>query len=154
MVSNGVYSLYQNSFLGNNFVHRELFRWHKMKLTRYGFDFLVLLQKLGKGRYTQKWLANKLSFSVGVVNKFINTFSQEGFIATDSEGTYITEKGLEVLEPYRVKKAIVLAAGFSERLAPISLQYPKPLVKINGVMLVEPLLEALLKADITDITIL
>ena len=123
-----------------------------MKLTRYGFDFLVLLEKLGKGRYTQKWLANKLSISVGVVNKFINKFSEEGIIATDTEGTYITEKGLQVLEPYRVKKAIVLAAGFSERLAPISLKSPKPLVEINGVKLVEPLLDALIKADISDIT--
>ena len=29
--------------------------------------------------------------------------------------------GLELLEPYRVKRAIILAAGFSERLAPVSL---------------------------------
>ena len=125
-----------------------------MKLTRYGFDFLVLLEKLGKGKYTQKWFANKLSISIGVVNKFINKFSEEGIIATDNEGTYVTQKGLEVLEPYRVKKAIVLAAGFSERLAPISLKSPKPLVEIKGVKLVEPLLDALLAADITDITIL
>ena len=123
-----------------------------MKLTRYGFDFLVLLEKLGKGKYTQKWFANKLSISSGVVNKFINKFSEEGIIATDNEGTYVTQKGLEVLEPYRVKKAIVLAAGFSERLAPISLKSPKPLVDIKGVKLVEPLLDALLAADITDIT--
>jgi len=125
-----------------------------MKLTRYGFDFLVLLEKLRLGKYTQKYLADKLSFSVGVVNKFIKQFTQEGLIAFDEKGNvFVTQKGLETLEPYRVKRAIVLAAGFSERLAPISLKFPKPLVKIKGVRLIEPLLDALISAGITDITV-
>lgn len=107
-----------------------------MKLTRYGFDFLVLLDALGKGKYTQKQIANRLSVSVGAVNKFIKDFSELGLIACDPAGElYITEKGLKTLSPYRVKRAIVLAAGFSERLAPISLECPKPLVEINGVRL-------------------
>lgn len=125
-----------------------------MKLTRYGFQFLVLLERLGKGKYTQKWLANKLSFSVGVVNKFINQFLEEEYIATDEKGClFLSQKGKELLEPYRVKRAIILAAGFSERLAPVTLNVPKPLVNIKGIMLVEPLLNALLAAEIEDITV-
>lgn len=125
-----------------------------MKLTKYGFDFLVLLEKLGKGKYTQRWLADKLSFSIGAVNKFINTFFAEGIINWEENGEMsLTDKGYEILEPFRVRRAIILAAGFSERLAPVSLKYPKPLVKINGIRLIDPLIDALLDADIKDITV-
>ena len=62
----------------------------------------------------------------------------------DSENNLsITEKGIKALEPYRVRKAIILAAGFGQRLAPVSLQTPKPLVEVNGVRIIDTLLDAL-----------
>ena len=65
----------------------------------------------------------------------------------------ISEKGKKALEPYRVRKAIILAAGFGQRLAPVTLDTPKPLVKVNGVRILDTLLDALYAKEITNITI-
>ena len=56
-------------------------------------------------------------------------------------------------EPYRVKRAIFLAAGFGSRLVPITLNTPKPLVLVNGKKIIETLLDAVVKAEIPEIII-
>ena len=122
-----------------------------MKLSRYGFDLLVLLEKLGPGKYTQKFLAEELSISVGLVNKLIRQFSDEGIICVENRITRLSDKGLRLLEPHRVKRAIILAAGLSERLAPVTLSVPKPLVTVKGKRIVDTLIDALLAAEIEDI---
>ena len=37
----------------------------------------------------------------------------------------------------KIKKAIILGAGFGKRMYPITNKIPKPLIKINGVSLLE-----------------
>lgn len=123
-----------------------------MKLTRSAFELLLFLVDRGEGKYTQKFLADHLSISVGLVNKLISDFKEHGLIEVNKY-TSITEKGLQALEPYKVKKAIILAAGFSERLAPITLETPKPLVTVHNVRIIDTLIDALYLADIEDISI-
>ena len=65
----------------------------------------------------------------------------------------MTEKGLSVLEQYRVRKAIILAAGFGSRMLPATKDKPKPLVLVNNVRIIDTLLDALIKAEIYDIVI-
>lgn len=65
----------------------------------------------------------------------------------------INETGLAVLEPYRVKRAVIMAAGFGSRMVPITLTTPKPLVKVKGVRFIDTLIQRLVKVGITDITI-
>lgn len=65
----------------------------------------------------------------------------------------ITEAGLEALEPYRVKRAIFIAAGFGSRLVPITINTPKPLVKVNGRRIIDGLLDACVQAGIDEIYI-
>lgn len=65
----------------------------------------------------------------------------------------LTEKGLSALEPYRVKRAIFIAAGFGSRMVPITLTTPKPLVKVNGRRLIDTILDAVLSAGIEEIYI-
>ena len=94
-------------------------------------------------------LAEELNFSVGTVNKLWNELEEKGFI----ENKQITKKGLKVLEPYRVKRAIFIAAGFGSRLVPITLNTPKPLVRVKGVRIIDTLLDAVIAAGIEEIII-
>ncbi|MBO4605196.1 MAG: phosphocholine cytidylyltransferase family protein [Bacteroidales bacterium] len=54
---------------------------------------------------------------------------------------------------FEAKKAIILAAGFGSRMVPVTLDRPKPLVKVNGVRIIDSILDALFDAGIEDITI-
>lgn len=51
----------------------------------------------------------------------------------------------------KVKRAIILAAGKAERLHPLTLETPKPLIEVNGERMIESILTALYKNDITEI---
>lgn len=65
----------------------------------------------------------------------------------------ITSKGLKALEPYRVKRAIFVAAGFGSRMIPITFNTPKPLVRVHGKRIIEYLLDAVVEAGIEEIII-
>ncbi|MCR4610151.1 MAG: CTP--phosphocholine cytidylyltransferase, partial [Eubacterium sp.] len=57
----------------------------------------------------------------------------------------ITDKGIEALEPYRVKRAVFIAAGFGSRLVPITINTPKPLVRVHGIRIIDRLIDACLE---------
>lgn len=61
---------------------------------------------------------------------------------------------LAALEPYRAKRAVLLASGFGSRMLPITINTPKPLVRVNGKRIIESLLDALLAIDVTEIYII
>lgn len=63
----------------------------------------------------------------------------------------ITDEGICALEPYRVKRAIFMAAGFGTRMAPLTLTTPKPLVTVNGQRIIDGLIDACLKAGIEEL---
>ena len=44
-----------------------------------------------------------------------------------------------------------MAAGFGSRMVPVTLNTPKPLIKVHGKRIIETLLDAVLDAGITDI---
>lgn len=69
------------------------------------------------------------------------------------DGGRITADGSEALEQYRVRRAIILAAGLGSRLLPVTAHTPKPLVKVNGVRIIDTIIDAVLAAGIEDITI-
>lgn len=69
------------------------------------------------------------------------------------ENGAITESGMIALEPYRVKRAVILAAGFGARMIPITLNTPKPLVRVKGNRIIDSLLDALTEAGIGEIII-
>ena len=51
----------------------------------------------------------------------------------------------------RVKRAIIMAAGCGERMKPVTLDTPKPLVKINGVRMIDTVIRGLNRNGITEI---
>lgn len=115
-------------------------------LSRKQFDVLTFLEQ-NKQKISQREISEKLGISLGTVNRTVATLSQEGYV----EGLEITEKGINALEPYRVKRAVFIAAGFGSRLVPITLNTPKPLVRVNGIRMIDTLLDAVIAAGIEEI---
>lgn len=66
----------------------------------------------------------------------------------------ISEAGLAALEPYKVKRVIFLAAGFGSRMVPITINTPKPMVRVHGKRIIETLIDAVLAAGIEEIYII
>lgn len=126
----------------------------KMELTRFQFNFLTYVEEHNNEALTQRQIADGVTLSLGTINKLINQFVEDDAIVIHSDKKIeLTEKGYKLLEPYKVRKAIVIAAGFGSRMAPVTLDIPKPLVKVNGVRIIDTLLDALYAKDIKNITI-
>ena len=117
-------------------------------LTEKEFDVLTALEA-AKRPLSQRALASSAKISLGMINKTVATLTEKGLIA---DGT-VTEAGLAALEPYRVKRAVFLAAGFGSRLVPITLNTPKPLVRVKGKRIIDSLLDAIVSVGIEEIYI-
>ncbi len=117
-----------------------------LELPRKQFDVLTYLEK-NSGKKSQREIAEGSGMSVGSVNKVLSALTEQGFIADGA----VTEAGYKALEPYRVKRAVFIAAGFGSRLVPITLNTPKPLVRVNGKRMIDTLLDAIVAADIEEI---
>ena len=52
---------------------------------------------------------------------------------------------------HKAKRAIIMAAGTGKRMQPLTLQIPKPLVKVNGVRMIDTVIQALSQQGITEI---
>ena len=119
-----------------------------MSLTRNQFDILEILATT-KESLSQRSLEEKTGFALGKVNKTLKELSELGYV----DGGAITTKGIDALEPYRAKRAVFIAAGFGSRLVPVTLNTPKPLVRVNGKRIIDSLLDAVLEAGIDEIYI-
>ena len=117
-----------------------------MNVTKKQFDVLVCLEA-HRGAISQREIAKQTGISVGSVNKILSDLGDKGLVS----GGAITESGIEALEPYRVKRAVFLAAGFGSRLIPVTLNTPKPLVRVKGKRIKDTLLDAVVAAGIEEI---
>lgn len=54
---------------------------------------------------------------------------------------------------HRVERAIIMAAGLGNRMYPVTLKTPKPLVKVNGVRMIDTVINGLHKNGIYEIYI-
>ncbi|WP_294586559.1 NTP transferase domain-containing protein [Ruminococcus sp.] len=52
---------------------------------------------------------------------------------------------------HNVKRAIIMAAGLGSRMHPVTLTTPKPLVKVNGVRMIDTVIDGLHKNGINEI---
>lgn len=123
---------------------------YNMNLNRKEFLVLTLLESHSEKKYTQREISEEFDMSLGTVNSVIQSLGEKGYI--DDENS-ITENGYEALEPYRVKRAIFIAAGFGSRLVPLTINSPKPLIRVNGVRMIDTLLDAVVDAGIEEIYI-
>ncbi len=119
-----------------------------MSLTRKQFD---ILEKIINSEtiLTQREIEKLTGYSLGTINRIIKELSDMELV----EGAQITEKGQAAMEPYRVKRAVFIAAGFGSRMVPITLNTPKPLVRVKGTRIIDHLIDACLEAGIEEIYI-
>ena len=54
---------------------------------------------------------------------------------------------------HKVKQAIIMAAGLGKRMRPITLEIPKPLIKVNGVRMIDTVIRGLHANGINEIYI-
>lgn len=118
------------------------------QLSKNEFDVLEVMIETGDS-FSQRALAEKSGHSASTINRVLKSLTDVGYV---SDGA-ITNAGKEAMEPYRAKRAIFIAAGFGSRLVPITLNTPKPLVKVNGKRIIDGLIDACLAAGIEDIII-
>lgn len=52
---------------------------------------------------------------------------------------------------YKVERAIIMAAGLGSRMQPVTLETPKPLVKVKGVRMIDTVINGLHENGITEI---
>lgn len=54
-------------------------------------------------------------------------------------------------ETHSVKRAIIMAAGIGKRMQPLTFQLPKPLIKVNGVRMIDTVVDSLRENGIEEI---
>ena len=117
-------------------------------LSQPQFDVLYALAR-ADAPLTQRQIQETTQMSLGGVNTAVRMCEAAGYIAERR----ITQAGRRALEPYRVDNAVIMAAGLSERFAPISYERPKGVLRVRGEVLVERQIEQLHAAGITDISV-
>jgi hypothetical protein len=120
-----------------------------MSLTRNQFTILSFLEAEKDSLIQNDTITRKTGISIDVVRHTLDELWEIGLLDKYS----INSKGIEALEPYRVKRAVFIAAGFGSRLVPITLNTPKPLVRVRGVRIIDTMLDALAVVGIKEIII-
>ena len=117
-----------------------------MNLTRKQFDILTIIEENNE-KLSQREISEQSGYGLGTVNKIIKELIEMSYLTQEG----ITKKGLDCLEPYRVKRAVIIAAGFGSRLVPITLNTPKPLVRVHGKRIIDTILDAIIDLGIQEI---
>lgn len=119
-----------------------------MNLTREQFIILTLLAE-SETEISQRQIEGKTGICKESISTVMKELTGQNFVRDGR----ITREGIAALEPYRARRAVFIAAGFGSRLAPITLNTPKPLVRVHGIRIIDRLIDACLKAGIDEIYI-
>ena len=123
-------------------------------MNRIDFEVLAYLEKNGQHIASTRRLSDVLCVSNTAVMRSTDELISRQAIKLQDGYWAITDIGLEELEPYRVKRCVIMAAGFGSRMLPATADRPKPMVSVNGRRIIETLIDAMVNVGITDITII
>jgi len=117
-------------------------------MTKDQFDILYsLFHNPGQAR-------TKISAQAGMpperAGRVFLELEQLGWVNEDG----ITATGMAELDRYKIRNAIILAAGMSSRFVPLSLERPKGLIVVKGETMIERQIRQLKEAGIDDITVI
>ena len=84
-----------------------------MNISKNQFEILSYIEREGGRKITQRELAERTCLSLGLANRTLGELDELGLVSFNSKKEIqVTKNGLEALEPYRVKRAVIIAAGF------------------------------------------
>ncbi len=100
-----------------------------------------ILKELYFQKYiSQRDLAERMGYSLGIVNKSLKELQWQGYINNEYK---LTKKAQSFLERKKTLNAIILAAGYGMRMVPINMETPKGLLEVKGEVLIERLIKQL-----------
>ena len=120
-----------------------------IKLTTYDYDILKAI--CFTTNPTQRMLADECNCSLGKINKSLAKLKEYGYIDSNLNLTKISN---DIIKKHRPKRAIILAAGFGMRMAPINSEIPKGLIEIHGEPLIERTIKQLNEVGISEIYVI
>lgn len=113
-------------------------------------DKSVLKKIYEFGKMSQRQLADACDFSLGKINQSIQFLQNNEYIDLNWN---LTDKSRDLIESFKPKRAIILAAGLGMRMVPINTEVPKALLKVKGETLIERLICQLHEAGVYDIKV-
>ncbi|MDM8260230.1 phosphocholine cytidylyltransferase family protein, partial [Limosilactobacillus vaginalis] len=124
------------------------------RINRYQYEILNYLRKQPEVEADYKNISDILKMSRSKIKEELNTLFNLDLVYVKKNLLFISFKGMGALEPFRVKRAVIMGAGFGSRMMPATKDCPKPMVKVNGKRIIDTQLDALIAAGIKDITII
>lgn len=101
-----------------------------------------------EGFINQRDLSIKTNYSLGLVNKLLKKMIELELVDVNYS---ITNKGNNLIQESKPKRAIILAAGSGIRMAPLSFEMPKGLMEVKGEVLIERIIRQLNAVGIKEI---
>ena len=98
----------------------------------------------------QRVLSEHCGHSLGAVNRSIKTLIEKGYLDENIQLTNTAKNEIICKAP---KNAIILAAGFGMRMAPINMELPKAFLEVDSQPLIERIINQLHEVGITNIYI-
>lgn len=111
-------------------------------------EFNILYKLMKEPNISRNNMELELELPTEKIDSLIFLLKKIGYL---DNNCHLTDNGVTALEPYKVKNAIILAAGFASRCAPLSYEKPKGLFKIKGEILIERQIQQLLNKGIHEI---
>ena len=110
-----------------------------------------ILNVLADAPYSnQRLLSENTGHSLGIVNRSLKNLQTQQYLDQDLT---LTAKARNYLASSVPRRAVILAAGFGMRMAPIGMVGPKAMLEVKGEVLIERCLRQLHEAGIHDITV-
>lgn len=120
-------------------------------MTPNRFELLCALERAPAGLSAQE-AAGQAGLPLSLARYELTDLDSEQLVFSPEKGLWhISQRGLQALSPYRVRRAVILAAGFGSRLNPLTNRIPKPMIPVNGVRMIDTLLDALYVAEIPEV---
>ena len=100
---------------------------------------------------TQRKLAKQSNISLGAVNNALAELRNNKLINDELKPT---ESAFDLAAKTEPKRAVILAAGIGLRMSPINLTTPKAFLEVNGIPLIERLINQVKEKEIEEIYII